>query len=177
MAVSMAYEAVCTADLSFFRIILTFRRLREQFAEEERENFEAQLYNATAEACRCSEAFVRQVIGEWIERRPLPLLRACIFAHAAALLDAIRASGRWTATLSDYSATDKLAALGLKADIVVSASDPHVGILKPNPRGLYRIMEIAGVCPEDCLLIGDRFERDGKAAERANVPALIRSAK
>jgi phosphoglycolate phosphatase len=177
IALSMAREAVHTHDLSFFNVIRTFRRLREQFAEEERADFEMPLFEATARACRRSEVFVRQVVDDWINHRPMPFLRACVFPHTAALFDAIRASGREIAVLSDYPATEKLTVMGLTADMVVSAHDPEVGVLKPNPKGLLHIMKTAGKSPEQCLFIGDRFERDGKAAERANVAALIRSAK
>jgi len=175
IALSMTREAVCTRDLAFVTVIRTFRRLREQFAEEERAEFETQLFEATARACRCSEVFVREVVDEWLIRRPLRFLRGCVFPHTAALFDAIRASGREIAVLSDYPASDKLTFMGLTADIVVSANDPSVGVLKPNPKGLLHIMKTAGVSPEECLFIGDRFERDGAAAERANVSVLIRS--
>jgi FMN phosphatase YigB (HAD superfamily) len=175
IALSMAREAVRTHDLSFFNVIRTFRRLREQFAEEELADFETQLFEATARECSCSEAFVRQVVDEWIIHRPLLFLRGCVFPHTAALFDAIRASGRKIAVLSDYPAADKLTVMGLTADIVVSANNPEVGVLKPNPKGLFHIMMTAGMSPEECLFIGDRFERDGEAAERANMSVLIRS--
>src|SRR5262249_43901379 len=74
IALSMAREVVRTQDLSFVIVIRTFRRLREQFAEEERTDFEAQLFEATARACTCSELFVRHVIDDWIDHRPLPFL-------------------------------------------------------------------------------------------------------
>jgi FMN phosphatase YigB (HAD superfamily) len=176
MALSMAHEAVRTGDLSFFEVIRKFRRLREQFAAKEQTDFESPLFEKTARACRRSDDFVRQVVDEWINRRPLPFLRACVFPHTARLFDAIRASGRQIAVLSDYPATEKLAVMGLTADIVVSANDPNVGVLKPNPKGLIHIMKTAGVTPEECVFIGDRFDRDGEAAVRANVAVLIRSA-
>ncbi len=175
IALSMAREVARAHDLSIISAIRTFRRLREQFAEEERIDFERQLFEATARACGRPEVFVRQVIEEWINRRPLLYLRACMFPNVSALFDAIRASNRSIAVLSDYPAIDKMTIMGLTADIVVSATDPDVRVLKPNPKGLLHIMKIAGMSPEECLFIGDRFERDGAAAERANVAVLIRS--
>jgi FMN phosphatase YigB (HAD superfamily) len=175
IALSIAREAVRTHDLSFFHVIRTFRRLREQFAEEERADFEKHLFEATARTCNCSEVFARRVVDDWIIHRPLLFLRACMFPHTAALFDAIRASGRKIAVLSDYPAADKLTVMGLTADIVVSANDPKVAVLKPNPRGLLHIMKTADMSPEECLFIGDRFERDGEAAERAKMSVLIRS--
>jgi FMN phosphatase YigB (HAD superfamily) len=169
----MAHEAFRAYDLSFVNVIRTFRRLRERFAEEEQADFDSLLFEATARACRRSESFVRQVVDDWICHRPLPFLRGCVFPHTARLFDAIRSSGRRIAVLSDYPAADKLRAMDLTADIVVSASD--VGLLKPNPKGLLHIMKTAGISPGECVFIGDRFDRDGEAAERAKVAVLIRS--
>src|SRR5215813_9540901 len=75
IALSMMREALRTRDLSFINVIRTFRRLREQFAEAERAEFETPLFEATARACKCSEMFVRQVVDDWLIRRPLQLLR------------------------------------------------------------------------------------------------------
>jgi putative hydrolase of the HAD superfamily len=66
-----------------------------------------------------------------------------------------------------------LFALGLEADYVVSASE--VGVLKPHPRGLLKILQLAGEGPETAVLVGDRAERDGESARRAGVKALIRT--
>jgi FMN phosphatase YigB (HAD superfamily) len=175
IALSIAREVARTRDLSIVNAIRTFRRLREQFADEERLDFETQLLEATARACGRPETFVRQVVEEWMNRRPLLYLRACMFSSVPALFDAIRASDRSIAVLSDYPAIDKMTIMGLTADIVVSATDPDVRVLKPHPKGLFHIMKVAGMSPEECLFIGDRFERDGAAAERANVAVWIRS--
>jgi len=71
----------------------------------------------------------------------------------------------------------KLEAMQLSADVVVSATDDDVGVLKPHPLGLERLMQRAGVPPGATLVIGDRVERDGIAAQRAGARCLIRSAK
>ena len=70
---------------------------------------------------------------------------------------------------SDYPAEEKLAALGLRAEVVVSATDPEVDRLKPDPRGLEVALARLGASAEHCLLVGDRDERDGEAARRAGV--------
>jgi FMN phosphatase YigB (HAD superfamily) len=65
--------------------------------------------------------------------------------------------------------------LGLKADHIVSAEDQAIGVLKPNPKGLIALMRAAGADPGTTVLIGDRPDRDGLAARRAGVRAMIRS--
>ncbi len=47
--------------------------------------------------------------------------------------------------------------------------DLDVGVLKPVPRGLPRIMELAGVETQEVLSIGDRPERDQAAGIGADV--------
>ena len=77
--------------------------------------------------------------------------------------------------LSDYPAADKLGALGLEVDLQVSAIDDEVERLKPHPRGLQHVLELAGIEPDRTVMIGDRLERDGECARRAGTKYLIKS--
>jgi phosphoglycolate phosphatase/putative hydrolase of the HAD superfamily len=77
------------------------------------------------------------------------------------------------AIYSDYKAEDKLKAMGLKADLVVSSTDSDIDRLKPDPAGLFHIVRQMNVLPQDCLFIGDRPELDGVCAEQAGMPCLI----
>lgn len=73
----------------------------------------------------------------------------------------------WTlAVKPDYPAEDKLVALELTADYIVSAADEDVGCLKPYPRGLEVLIAKAGVKAHTTLMIGDRASRDGLVAQR-----------
>ena len=65
--------------------------------------------------------------------------------------------------------------LRLRADLVVASTDPDVARLKPNPAGLLKLLRLAAVEPQRALLIGDRRERDGEVAARANMRCLILS--
>jgi FMN phosphatase YigB (HAD superfamily) len=151
--------------------------LREQFAEQEIVDFEPQLYALTAKLSGRSDAYVRSLVTEWIDRRPLPFLKTCMIRGAPILFDRIQKSGRLIGIFSDYPPAEKLAAMDLRADILVSASDPKVGILKPNPKGILHLMEIANVTADQTVFVGDRFERDATAARRCGVTALIRSSR
>jgi putative hydrolase of the HAD superfamily len=89
----------------------------------------------------------------------------------------LRRHGKLIGIFSDYPASLKLNALGLKADFIVSAGDAEIGALKPDPRGLAHLMLRAGTGPDSTLMIGDRVERDGHVARRLGVGALIKSRK
>jgi putative hydrolase of the HAD superfamily len=91
------------------------------------------------------------------------------------LFAALRARGKLLGILSDYPAHQKLERLDLAGDHIAWAGEPDIGILKPNPRGLEHLMRLAQVRPEQTVMIGDRVERDGLAAQRAGTHVLIRS--
>jgi phosphoglycolate phosphatase len=167
-----------TRSLNTLLILRAFRRVREalgELGEQAGSDFMTLQYAQTASRHHTTPAAVRALTDEWMERRPLPLLAACRYAQVAELFAGLRAAGKRVAAFSDYPATAKLAALGLRADVVVCATDADIARLKPDPAGLLAILRQTGVAPERALMIGDRFDRDAAAAERAGVRALIRS--
>lgn len=176
MLVRLAGAAMRPGGLRILRVLGFYRRHRELLGDEGVEDFEDRLVAATAAHSRATEEQVRAIVEEWIERRPLPLLKAHRYAGLPSLFSGLKRNGKAIGILSDYPAHGKLRALELSADHVVSAGDRDVGILKPDPRGLVRLMARAGVPADRTVMIGDRVERDGEAARRAGVRAAIRSA-
>jgi FMN phosphatase YigB (HAD superfamily) len=158
-----------------FTVLRVYRRVRESLADQEVADFERALVAETALLTGCSPQRVRAIVDTWIEKRPLRYLAACRYAGVAELFAGLRRNGKLVGVLSDYPAEAKLAALGLKADYVVCAGDPAVGLLKPHPRGLATLLQAAGVDAQATVLIGDRVERDGAVARRLGVRPLIRS--
>ena len=175
MAVSILAHATANRTLGALRVLRAYRRIREDMAEREVEDFEPALIHATAAATGRPGRDIRAIVREWIEERPLSHLLACRYRGLPDLFDGLKRNGKIIGVLSDYPAAAKLAALGLVADHVVHAGDHGVGVLKPHPRGLQALMAAAGVRPDETVLIGDRANRDGEAARRAGAAALIRS--
>lgn len=173
----MVNYSFCHFDILFFKILKKYRELREEIGEAEAESFEAVLVDRTAKATGVDQEVIRATVIEWMEKRPLRHIRACRYAAVDEVFAALRRRGKIIGVFSDYPAAEKLAAMGLRADHVIAAGDHDVGILKPHPRGLDVLMQRAGMTPEQTILIGDRPERDGEAARRAGVAALIRSDK
>lgn len=177
LARDMVFQAVRSRDLRFLSVIRTYRRIRERLGEEEVVNFETPLIAETVTATGCSEEQVRAIVTEWIEQRPLPYLMACRYPGLVELFAGLKRHGKHIGIFSDYPVQAKLAALGLAADFVVSATDHGIGLLKPHARGLEVLMADAGATAATTVLIGDRSDRDGLAARRAGVRYLIRSSK
>jgi FMN phosphatase YigB (HAD superfamily) len=170
-------HAAKTRSLDVPLLIRAYRLIRERIAEREVADFETALIAETAVATRLPASEIHAVVDEWIERRPLPYLAACIYPGVAALFSGLRRHGKIIGVLSDYPAAAKLDALSLEADHVLCAGDHGIGFLKPNPRGLQVMMETVRATPGETVLIGDRADRDGAAARRAGAWPLIRSAK
>ena len=175
MAAQLVLHTLKRRDATVLRILRDYRRRREALAEAGMVAFDGPLVDGCARACRVPTDEVRAVIAEWIERRPLPQLAATAVPGAAELFARLGAAGAQVAVWSDYPVRDKLAALGLKADIMFSATDPELNRLKPDPRGLAMIMERAGASAPETLMVGDRADRDGAAARALGVDFLCRS--
>ena len=164
-----------TRSLDTLRTLRTFRQVREALGDRPEADFVRLQYARTAAKHYKTEHEVRALTHEWMERQPLPLLAGCRYPHLDALFAGLRGAGKQIAVFSDYPAIDKLAALGLQAAPVVCATDAGVARLKPDPAGLLAILRCTGVDAARALMIGDRFDRDGMAASRAGMRALIRA--
>jgi FMN phosphatase YigB (HAD superfamily) len=175
MLIELMGHCLRNADPALLRRLQTFRRERERLAEAEAEGIAVEQYARPARMLGLAPEVIRNDVRLWIDRRPLRHLGPCRFAGVAELFARLRSSGRRIAVVSDYPAQEKLAALGLSADLSVAAEDEGVNRLKPHPAGLLRVLERLELGPEQCLMIGDRDERDGESARRAGVPYLLKS--
>lgn len=166
-----------TRSLDTLRTLRTFRQVREALGDRPEPDFIRLQYARTAAQHHKTEGEVRALTHEWMERQPLRFLAGCRYPHVDALFAGLRSAGKQIAVFSDYPAIDKLAALGLQAAPVVCATDADVARLKPDPAGLLAILRRTGVEASRALMIGDRIDRDGVAASRAGMRALIRASK
>ncbi|WP_274629283.1 HAD family hydrolase [Arvimicrobium flavum] len=177
MLFRLAREAVASRSFGAARVLRAFRQCRERLGEAQTQDFETQQYALTASRTGRSAEAVEAVVREWIETRPLDVLLPCRYPNVERVFDGLAARGKTLAVLSDYPAFEKLRALGLAADIVVWAGDPGVGVLKPHPAGLQRVLERARVPASAAIMIGDRVDRDWAVAHAHGMRALIRSRK
>lgn len=175
MGLALAKNALLNRDLGTPLVLRKFRAIREELAERNAPNFAEEQFALTAAACNCTPQMVREIVADWIELRPLAHIRKHRVRGIESVFDALRRRGKKIGILSDYPAQEKVHALGLSADVIVSAEQPDVMALKPNPAGISKILRLTGVQPDHTLMIGDRFETDWKAARAAGLHCLIRS--
>ena len=169
----LAYYALRPWRLQEMRILQRFRAEREKRPGASGPDLENAQYTWCADKGRFPVQKVRQVVDRWMFTHPNQYLLNCVYPGTHSFFDAIRQQGIKIGIYSDYKAHDKLAAMNLAADIVVSSTDPEIDQLKPAPAGLLHIADALNLSPEECLFIGDRQELDGLCAERAGMPYLI----
>lgn len=156
-------------------ILRCFRTTREGLADASVRNLERIQYKEVANRLGVSPDHVRSVVDTWIYNRPLRFVKRCRFPGVKEFFEALQRESIKIAVFSDYPASEKLLKLELNADLIRVSTDPDVDELKPNPRGLITISRDFNVSPRQCLMIGDRQDRDGKAASRAGMGFLMKS--
>lgn len=161
-------------EIGLIRTISTYRRCREELADEDCGDIARLQYERPARRLGVSSQVVKETVGPWIQEKPLAVLPQCRYLDVERVFEKFRDDGRKVAVLSDYPAEKKVEALGLEVDFCVSAESPEIDRLKPNPAGLAFVLEKAGVEPAEALMIGDRDDRDGESARRLNVAYLIK---
>lgn len=115
---------------------------------------------------------IQEIVGMWIHQKPLKFLPFCVYKNVNSLLIHLKNRGIKTAVYSDYKAGKKIQALGISIDYVFNSEQEEIGVLKPNPKGLYYIVDQLGIPKQDILFIGDRKERDGACATNAGISYL-----
>ena len=154
-------------------ILLVFRwqRERQRFWSRQGVVFEQLQYEQTARFLSVPAERVRQVVRCWMFERPLRWLPDM---GDAVLLAFLRRQpvGR-LAIYSDYPAREKALCLGLTTPCIFASTDEVINAMKPSPQGIRVILEQMAAAPEDCLMVGDRDDRDGEAARCAGVDFLL----
>lgn len=173
LLVILKYSIRHPLGLMNLKIVWDFRRMRTKYGRFAVRNLENQQYIWGAQASRVTPERVRRVVHEWMYEKPLPHLVACRYPGATELFSQLRGKGIKIGIFSDYPAREKLQALGLSADVLMSATDKDVNRFKPDPRGLLVIAAKLQVAVQDCLLIGDHDGKDGECARRAGMPYII----
>lgn len=155
--------------------VKTFREIRERWTETSSGSLDWQQYCLTAEKLGGGAApeWVKQTVEYWMYQVPLKLLPLCQDRQLAKLIRTLRKHHTTVIIYSDYPAVEKARALGIEPDYIFSALDTDIMRLKPDPKGLFHILSVTGFSPDQALMVGDRYEKDGMAAKNAGMDWLI----
>jgi HAD superfamily hydrolase (TIGR01549 family) len=164
--------------LGGWRATPILRRFRKQHEEvrarpedTQDDPFRAQL-EMTAQRLGVEVDVVEARVRHWMIERPGKWLRLFRRRQLLERISSFRDAGGRTALVSDYPARQKLASLGAEGlfDVVVAAGEPGgPRRLKPDPEGYLRAAALLQVKPEQCLVVGDRPDADGRAAKAAGM--------
>jgi HAD superfamily hydrolase (TIGR01549 family) len=169
----LTYYAVRPWRVGDILILRHFRAEREKRTGHAGGDLENAQYKWCAQKGNYSVSRVKQVVNQWMFTFPNKYLAACTYPGTKSFFGKLKSLNIKIAIYSDYKAHDKLKAMDLPADLVVSSTDPEIDRFKPDPKGLLYIADKLGIQPQECLFIGDRPELDGECAINAGMPYLI----
>ena len=156
------------------KILQDFRKQREIRSDEDCSNLRELQYLWVSENLGVKSSVVEKIIEDWIFTRPLKYLIKCRKKGAVKLFEKLKKHGIKTAVYSDYPAEKKMETLKLSVDLIVSSTDRNIDKFKPDPKGaLYILKQLNNGETENCIFIGDRFEKDGICSENAKIKSLI----
>jgi len=165
MALLLVLRCFYPGGLRTLRLISAARKLYEQgLGETERIAALAERFHISLEA-------VQSMIYMWMVEKPLPFVRLFRDRRLLADMELARQHGIMLIVLSDYPVTEKLTVLGFYPDAAYSAQE--LDCLKPCPDGLRQVLKDFELTPDDCLLIGDRMNKDGRLAENIGMDYVI----
>ena len=151
-----------------------FRKMRETIpAGPLEETLESYQYSIVARSLKVDVEKIRQTITRWIHKEPLPHLKACMYPGVDLFLQTLTEKGILYAFYTDYPLQEKLQSMGITSTSAFSSEDAYINRMKPDPTGLEYISNLHQIPASQCLMIGDRYEKDGMCAEAAGMPYII----
>lgn len=173
MKALIGYYAVRPHKAHEIEWIRQFRKEREKMADDTRQDIERVQYERAATKIGTQPDKVKTIIEQWMFDHPLAYLKDYVYDGVHDFFSLVRSKEIPIGVYSDFRADEKLEAMSLEADKVVCSTDTFIDRLKPEPKGLTYLAEHFHVAPENCLMVGDRDERDGEAARRAGMHYVI----
>lgn len=165
-------------------IIKKYREARENWekydtasAADDPQELDARQYAYVAGKMKVPPGRVQKTIEFFMLEAPLKLLLDYRDEVLAGVIKELHEHKITVIIYSDYPITDKLKALRIKADACYTSADSQIGCMKPDAKGIRVILKQQGLLNTETLMIGDRYEKDGLAAERNDVDYIIVSRK
>lgn len=157
-------------------IVKEFRKVREHWVTNSGNGntlVEEEQYQQVADKLKTNADRVKRVIYNWIYDFPLPYLKQYKDEKLAGIIESLKVQGIITAVYSDYPVEEKLKAMGIHVEYHFSAANEEILCLKPDPKGLKEILKKLELSPDEVLMIGDRYSKDGLCAVGAEVDYVI----
>ncbi|MDE7324427.1 MAG: HAD family hydrolase [Lachnospiraceae bacterium] len=172
------------SSLKDMLIIKKYRKVRENWEKYDTapetgnmQELDGRQYAYVAEKMKVTSERVRKTVTFFMLEAPLKLLPGYRDNVLADMIKELRNHKITVIIYSDYPVQDKLKALRIKADICYTSSDRQIGCMKPDPKGIGVILRERNLSNTEALMIGDRYEKDGLAAQGNDMDYIIVSKK
>ncbi|MCR5773897.1 MAG: HAD family hydrolase [Lachnospiraceae bacterium] len=178
MQINMAFRlighALFEGGLKDLRLILKYRKLREDWDASKKMNDE-DLYASLSEETGKAKEDIRQTIRTWMFEKPMDVVSKCRDEKLVKVIEQLISDGKQVCIYSDYPTEDKVRAVGLPSGIPqYYCGQEDIRTMKPNPSGLFYIMSrYPSVLKDKVIMVGDRADRDGAVADNAGTASLI----
>lgn len=174
------YVILHPAAIKDLFVIKRYRQVREHWDEYEKEymfdkglGLDEKQYAAVAAKTGTTPGRVKNAVRFFMHEMPLQVLLPYRDEILKGFIDLLHEKKKTVVIYSDYPVEAKLACLGITADACYTSGDPCIGCMKPDPKGLSVILNALGCDCADAVMVGDRYEKDGLAAQRNNVDYVI----
>jgi len=119
--------------------------------------------------------FVQMVVDEWMNQKPLPLLKYFLRPGFRNFYRKLVDKGMKLGVYSDYPCNEKLEYMEIKDMFhsIVSSFDSDVMKFKPDSKGFLHCSSNLGLEPFEILYIGDRKGVDGAGALAAGMQVAL----
>jgi FMN phosphatase YigB (HAD superfamily) len=154
-------------------VIRYFRKIRENENLLKNKNFKDVQYELICNKFKMSVEETKSIIDFWLMKKPLKYLNLCKDKDLEKIIDSLHEKKIKIIIYSDYPALEKVKALNIKADYIYSSEDENILSLKPSPKALEYINKNLNLSFNDMLIVGDRYEKDGKLADYYNIDFII----
>jgi FMN phosphatase YigB (HAD superfamily) len=161
------------------RVIKAYRNAQEELRLRGDQAGPKTQVELAAENSDESGQYVREVVAQWFEKKPVPYLPLCRRRAVKEVVRSLYDQGMKLGVVSDYPVREKVAALGISQwlSVVVSPGIDDVRGFKPNTNAFAKAAEKIGLDGSEIVYVGDRPEVDGAGASSAGMkPVIIGSA-
>ena len=174
IALSLAlHYALHPTHLKELFALQSYRRMRESGTYADSKDFAKRQFQALSEKYDLPISQIESIIHHWMQERPIKYIRRFRDKQLITITERLRKNGTVVVLYSDYPVVQKAAAVGIAADYLFCAEDEAIACLKPDPKGLLRMLETTATAPQDALFVGDRYAKDGLCAKAAGVDYVI----
>lgn len=179
----MKYMVCHPSSVKDMFLLKRYREIREKWDELQdagdkstEQNLDQLQYAYVAREKHTSVERVRKAVTFFMLEAPLSILPEYVDQELASVIAHLKQKGIILAVYSDYPVKEKLHALGIDIENQFTAADEGIACMKPDPKGLAYVLEQMHCDPSKALMIGDRMEKDGMAAQANQVDYVILSA-